>query len=136
ATTAELAAAADKSATYSGGMIGSVVHSGSNFEQQGSFDAQVQFGLTHYQVKAFNAQFDGAKFQGSAAKARNDVPFKVTGTAGYETRNDSHLKHLKANGYFFGHANTSGQPPPDIGGNFQISGNNYQAGGVFAGTED
>ena len=58
-TAAELAGAASKTAHYSGGLVGSVALPGQITEKLGSFDAQVRFGVSHYQVQNFNAAFDG-----------------------------------------------------------------------------
>ena len=135
ATAAQMAAAADKTATYSGGMLGAVVRSGQMTEHQGSFQSQVQFGLTHYQVNTFNATFDGMHFSGSGGRTGNAVPFGVTANSHYEALNESRLHTLSGQGYFFGSSET-GQPPPEMGGGFQITGDNYQAGGVFAGGRD
>ena len=135
ATAAQMAAAADKTATYSGGMIGGVVQSGGLIEQQGSFQSQVQFGLTHYQVNTFNASFDGMRFTGAGGRTANDVPFGVTATSHYEALNESRAHTMSGQGYFYG-SSAAGQPPPEMGGNFQITGDNYQAGGVFVGGRD
>ena len=135
ATAAQMAAAADKTATYSGGMIGGVVQSGQMIEQQGSFHSQVQFGLTHYQVNTFNASFDGMRFTGAGGRTANNVPFGVTATSHYEALNESRAHTMSGQGYFFG-SSAAGQPPPEMGGNFQITGDNYQAGGVFVGGRD
>ena len=135
ATAAQMAAAADKTATYSGGMIGGVVQSGGLIEQQGSFQSQVQFGLTHYQINTFNASFDGMRFTGAGGRTANDVPFGVTATSHYEALNESRAHTMSGQGYFYG-TSAAGQPPPEMGGNFQITGDNYQAGGVFVGGRD
>ena len=125
ATSAELAAAANKTASYSGGLIGGVIKAGSIIEKSGQFDARVRFGLSQYKVQAFNATFDGRNYRGSSGLTPNNVLFQVNGT--------SHDRALAARGYFFGTASTAGGVPPEMGGNFKVTGSGYSAGGVFAG---
>ena len=123
-TAAELAGAASKTARYSGGLVGSVALPGQITEKLGSFDAQVRFGVSHYQVQNFNAAFDGRSYLGSSASTRNDALFNAVATSGGRVMN--------AQGYFFGNP-APGTPPPEIGGHFQVTGGGYDAGGVFAG---
>ena len=123
-TAAELAGAASKTASYSGGLIGSVASSGLITEKLGHFDARVRFGVSHYQVQNFNAAFDGRSYLGSSASTRNDALFNAVATSGDRVMN--------AQGYFFGNP-ARGTPPPEIGGHFQVTGGSYDAGGVFAG---
>ncbi len=133
ATAAELAAAADKSATYSGAMLGGVLRAGSIVERRGSFDARVRFGTTHYQVKAFDASFDGRRFRGVSAPTGNAAPFNVKSTSASWAHDTEKTHTLRASGYFFGHGASAGDSPPEMGGHFRITGDRYQAGGVFAG---
>ncbi len=123
-TAAELAGAASKTARYSGGLVGSVALPGQITEKLGSFDAQVRFGVSHYQVQNFNAAFDGRSYLGSSASTRNDALFNAVATSGGRV--------MSAQGYFFG-TPAPGTPPPEIGGHFQVTGGGYDAGGVFAG---
>jgi hypothetical protein len=125
ATSAELAAAANKTASYSGGLIGGVIKAGSITEKTGQFDARVRFGLSQYKVQAFNATFDGRSYHGSSGLTSNNALFQVSGT--------SHDRAMAARGYFFGTASTAGGVPPGMGGNFQVTGSGYSAGGIFAG---
>ena len=125
ATSAELAAAANKTASYSGGLIGGVIKAGSIIEKSGQFDARVRFGLSQYQVQAFTATFDGRNYRGSSGLTSNNVLFQVNAT--------SHDRALAARGYFFGTAATAGGVPPEMGGQFQVTGSGYSAGGIFAG---
>ena len=126
ATSAELAAAANKTASYSGGLIGGVIKAGSITDKTGQFDARVRFGLRNYQVQAFHAAFDGRDYHGSSGQTPNNTLFQVTGAADDRT--------LEARGYFFGTAAPSaGEVPPEMGGQFRITGSDYSAGGVFAG---
>jgi hypothetical protein len=126
ATSAELAAAANKTASYSGGLIGGVIKAGSIADKTGQFDARVRFGLRNYQVQAFHAAFDGRDYHGASGQTPNNTLFQVTGAADDRT--------LEARGYFFGTAAPSaGEVPPEMGGQFRITGSDYSAGGVFAG---
>jgi len=126
ATAAELAGAASKTASYSGGLIGSVASSGLITEKLGHFDARVRFGVSHYQVQNFNAAFDGRSYLGSSASTRNDALFNAVATSGGRVMNTQ--------GYFFG-SPAPGTPPPEIGGHFQVTGGGYDAAGVFAGAQ-
>jgi len=133
ATAAQLAGAADKNATYSGAMVGGVLRAGSIIERRGSFDARVRFGTTHYQVNAFDASFDGRRFRGGSARTGNAAPFNVKSTSTSWVSDSKKTHTLRASGYFFGHGTSAGDPPPEMGGHFRITGDRYQAGGVFGG---
>ena len=126
ATASDLAEAAGKTATYSGGLVGAVAGAGILQEKTGSFDARVQFGVSAYQVKNFSADFDGSRYSGASGLTPNNMVFHVTGASGTRT--------LQAGGYFFGSA-TRGNAPPDIGGHFKVTGHDYHAAGVFAGSQ-
>ena len=126
ATASALSAAAGKTATYSGGLIGAVAGGGMLQEKTGSFDARVQFGVSAYQVQNFSADFDGSRYSGASGLTPNNTVFDVTGSSGTRT--------LQAGGYFFGSA-TRGNAPPDIGGHFEVTGHGYHAAGVFAGSQ-
>ena len=126
ATASDLAEAAGKTATYSGGLVGAVAGGGVLQEQTGSFDARVQFGVSAYQVQDFSADFDGSHYSGASGLTPNNTVFDVTGSSGTRT--------LQAGGYFFGNA-TRGNAPPDIGGHFKVTGHDYHAAGVFAGSK-
>ena len=126
ATASELSAAAGKTARYSGGLVGAVAGGGVLHEQTGSFDAHVQFGVSAYQVQTFNAEFDGSRYSGASGLTPNNTVFDVTGSSGART--------LQAGGYFFG-STTRGNAPPDIGGHFKVTGHDYHAAGVFAGSQ-
>ncbi len=126
ATASALSAAAGKTATYSGGLVGAVAGGGMLQEKTGSFDARVQFGVSAYQVQNFSADFDGSRYSGASGLTPNNTVFDVTGSSGTRT--------LQAGGYFFGSA-TRGNAPPDIGGHFEVTGHGYHAAGVFAGSQ-
>jgi len=132
ATAKNLAAAAGKTATYRGGMAGSVNQGGALTEQTGHFNARVDFGVSHYRVTDFNADFDRHRFSGSSAATPNSQPFGVTAGA-LSGRGTSGLT-LNASGYFGGTAATPGAPPPEMGGSFSITGGDYSANGVFVGS--
>ncbi len=132
ATAKDLAAAAGKTATYQGGMIGSVAESGALRERTGHFSSRVDFGVSHYRVTNFNADFDRHGFSGSSAATPNSQPFGVTAGALSGRGNVSDLT-LNASGYFAGTPATAGAPPPEMGGSFSITGGNYSANGVFVG---
>jgi len=126
ATASDLAEAAGKTATYSGGLVGAVAGAGILQEKTGSFDARVQFGVSAYQVQNFSADFDGSRYSGASGLTPNNTVFHVTGASGTRT--------LQAGGYFFG-GTTRGNAPPDIGGHFKVAGHDYHAAGVFAGSQ-
>ena len=123
-TQAELAAAASKTAQYSGGLFGNVSTAGHITEKLGHFDAKVRFGVSHYQIQHFNAAFDGRNYLGNSAITPNNAVFSAIGSSGE--------RQMNAQGYFFGNP-VRGAPPPEIGGHFQITGGGYDAGGIFAG---
>ena len=123
-TQAELAAAASKTAQYSGGLFGNVSTVGHITEKLGHFDAKVRFGVSHYQIQHFNAAFDGRNYLGNSAITPNNALFSAIGSSG--------KRQMSAQGYFFGNP-ARGTPPPEIGGHFQITGGGYDAGGIFAG---
>ena len=125
-TASEISAAAGKTASYAGGLVGAVATHGLIREATGGFDARVRFGVSQYQVQNFNASFDGRRYSGSSGLTANDTVFGVAAHSGSQTMN--------ANGYFFG-SPTRGSAPPEIGGHFEISGKDYRAGGVFAGAQ-
>jgi len=126
ATASELSAAAGKTATYSGGLVGTVAGAGILQETTGSFNARVKFGVSQYQVQNFSADFDGSRYSGASGFTPNNTVFDVTGSSGART--------LQAGGYFFG-STTRGNAPPNIGGHFKVTGHDYHAAGVFAGAQ-
>ncbi|MFL2561784.1 MAG: FecR domain-containing protein [Arenicellales bacterium] len=134
ATAKDLAAAAGKTATYQGGMIGSVAESGALREATGHFNSRVNFGVSQYQVTHFNANFDRNRFSGSSAATANNQPFGVTAGALSGRDSGSDLT-LNASGYFGGTPATPSAPPPEMGGSFSITGDNYSANGVFVGRQ-
>ena len=134
ATAKDLAAAAGKTATYQGGMIGSVAESGVLREKTGDFRSRVNFGISHYRVTNFNADFDRHQFSGSSAPTPNSQPFGVTAGA-LSARAGAASLTLNASGYFGGTPATPGAPPPEIGGSFSITGGSYSANGVFVGKQ-
>ncbi|MDP6854783.1 MAG: FecR domain-containing protein [Arenicellales bacterium] len=125
-TASELSAAAGKTASYSGGLVGAVATSGFIQEKTGSFDARVRFGVSQYQVQNFNAAFDGSRYTGTSGPTSNDTLFSVTGHSGAQV--------MRAGGYFFG-SPTRGKAPPEMGGHFEVTGDDYHAAGVFAGSQ-
>ena len=133
ASAAELAAAAGKTATYSGGMIGSVANHGALNEHVGKFNSRVEFGFSHYRVNAFNAQFDNQSFTGASGLTPNSQAFGVTASALASGRDSARDRVLQASGYFAGSPAATGSPPPEMGGSFNITGSDYAASGVFVG---
>ncbi len=125
-TAMQLSEAAGKTASYSGGLIGSVASSGLVKEVPGDFLAQVRFGTNHYQVQNFSAAFDGRRYTGSSGSTPNNALFGVAASSGPQTMN--------AQGYFFGNP-LPDSTPPEIGGHFKITSEDYHAAGVFAGTQ-
>ena len=130
---AELAAAAGKTATYSGGMIGSVANDGALNEHVGKFNSRVEFGFSHYRVNTFNAQFDNQRFTGASGLTPNSQAFGVTASALASGRDSARDRVLQASGYFAGSPAVTGSPPPEMGGSFSINGGSYSANGVFVG---
>ena len=126
ATASELSAAAGKTASYSGGLVGAVATGKFIQEMTGSFDARIRFGISEYQVQNFSANFDGGRYTGASGLTPNDTLFNVTGHSG--------AKAMSASGYFFG-SPTHGNTPPEIGGHFEVTGHDYHAAGVFAGSQ-
>ena len=126
ATASELSAAAGKTASYSGGLVGAVAAGKFIQETTGSFDARVRFGISEYQVQNFSANFDGGRYTGASGLTPNDTLFNVTG--------HSDAKAMSASGYFFG-SPAHGNTPPEIGGHFEVTGHDYHAAGVFAGSQ-
>ncbi len=126
ATASELSAAAGKTASYSGGLVGAVATGKLIQETTGSFDARVRFGISKYQVQNFSADFDGSHYTGASGLTPNDTLFSVTGHSG--------AKAMSASGYFFG-SPAHGNTPPEIGGHFEVTGHDYHAAGVFAGSQ-
>jgi len=126
ATVSELSAAAGKTASYSGGLVGAVAAGRLIQEKMGNFDARVRFGISEYQVQNFSANFDGSRYTGASGLTSNNTLFSVTGHSGART--------LQAGGYFFG-SPARGSAPPDIGGHFEVTGHDYHAAGVFAGSQ-
>ena len=132
ATAKNLAAAAGKTATYRGGMAGSVNQAGALTEKTGHFSSRVDFGISHYQVTNFDADFDRHQFSGSSGITPNSQPFGVT-AGSHSGRGTSGLT-LNASGYFGGNPSSPGAPPPEMGGSFSITGGDYSANGVFVGS--
>ena len=132
-TAKDLAGAAGKTATYQGGMIGSVANGGALSEKIGNFRSKVDFGVSHYQVTSFNAEFDQHRFSGNSAVTPNSQPFGMTAAA-LPGRGLTGLT-LNASGYFGGTPTTPGASPREIGGSFNITGSSYSASGVFVGSE-
>ena len=114
-------------------MIGSVAERGALKEKTGDFSSRVNFGVSHYQVTNFNADFDRHHFSGSSAPTPNSQPFGVT--AGAFSGRDAAGLTLNASGYFGGTPATPGAPPPEMGGSFSINGGSYSANGVFVGKQ-
>ena len=125
-TASELSAAAGKTASYSGGLVGAVATGKFIQETTGSFDARVRFGISKYQVQNFSSNFDGSRYTGASGLTPNDTLFNVTG--------HSDAKAMSASGYFFG-SPAHGNTPPEIGGHFEVTGHDYHAAGVFAGSQ-
>jgi len=122
-----LAAAAGQTARYSGNMVGAVNSVSQIREARGHFQADVAFSMKKYELTQFNASFDGRTFATRSMPTDHGSAFSI------ESASKAH--HLNAQGYFFG-SSAAGSPPPELGGNFSITGPGYGAAGVFAGTKD
>jgi hypothetical protein len=127
-TAAQISSAASKQAHYSGDLIGAVWDRGQKQIQQGIFDSQISFSASTYDVDAFSARFDGNSFWGATAAVNNSDEFEIQDTANGRVFN--------ASGYFFGSPRVYAAPPPELAGQFSITGKNYLAGGVFAGADE
>lgn len=128
ATTAVLAAAATKSATYTGNVIGTVLDTNGTAVKTGTFSSGVTFGSTTYDVTSFSLTFNGDTFNaGTATGTANASNFAITDTSSVGG------KTMFAQGYLFGTPGVANDPPPEMAGDFAISGTGYNAGGVFAG---
>ena len=86
----------------------------------------MRFGIDAYQVETFNADFNGRRYSGNSVLTSNDKFFSLTG--------HSDAKTMSASGYFFG-SPAHGNPPPNLGGHFEVTGPNYYASGVFGGSQ-
>lgn len=128
ATTAVLAAAATKSATYNGNVIGTVLDTNGTAVKTGTFSSAVTFGSTTYDVTSFSLTFNGDTFNaGTATGTANASNFAITDTSSVAG------KTMFAQGYLFGTPGVTNDPPPEMAGDFAVTGTGYQAGGVFAG---
>ncbi|HCF72201.1 MAG TPA: hypothetical protein DES72_00480, partial [Gammaproteobacteria bacterium] len=125
ATSAHLSAAATKQARYSGDLLGMVWDGTQARATQGDFRSTVSFGVANYSVDAFSATFDGGQYSSAARGVKNGSAFRLHDAASG--------RNFTAKGNLFGHPQAVGQPPPEMAGQFSITGNNYQAGGVFGG---
>ena len=125
-TAAQISSAASKQAHYSGDLIGAVWDRGQKQIQHGNFNSQISFSASTYDVDAFSATFDGNSFWGVTAAVSNSDEFEIQDTANGRVFN--------ASGYFFGNPRVYAAPPPELAGQFSITGKKYLAGGVFAGT--
>ena len=125
ATSAQLSAAATKRAYYAGDLLGMVSDGAPVRATQGDFKSTVSFGVANYSVDAFSANFDGRQYSSTALGVKNGNPFRL--------HNAASGRAFTANGNLFGNPRAVGQPPPEMAGQFAITGRNYQAGGIFGG---
>jgi hypothetical protein len=127
-TTANLSAAVGKKASYAGDVFGLATNlREKNRLVKGTFNANVAFNRHSYKVNKFEFDLDGAnfKYQNYVKTTENKDNFDIKVQTG--------TRRLLANGYFIGKKTASGIPPLGIGGDFVVTGKNYNAGGVFVG---
>jgi hypothetical protein len=107
-------------ATYKGHMVGNVVDGNKNYVGAGNFSLGFNFGS---RSGAFNGNFDGKGLTGNVNAPSGGPQFSggLNGPAGYTG---------SLNGAFFSGPSS---PVQGVGGNFNVLGPNYKAGGTFAG---
>src|SRR5581483_4191816 len=113
-------------ATYNGMMWGNVNNNGKSYIQAGTYQNVWSFGNRSGVV---TATFDGTTFGGGVTANTVMTGGATVGTNG--TAITSGNKSLTLNGAFF--SGGAGNPDAGQAGSFSITGNNYKAGGVFAG---
>ena len=111
------------SGTYSGNVVGSIIDSSLTEVKTGTFAASVTLAgaASNFSLTSFN--FDGESFSGSNGFDATSSYYSISAASGGKT--------LAFRGAFFG---TDGANiPPEVGGDFKITGTGYVAAGVFAG---
>ena len=112
------------SGTYSGNVIGSIINNNETQVKTGTFAASVTLAGASSTISLTDLTFDGVSFTGGSAFDATASYFAVSTAA-------PGGRALEMRGAFFG---TDGANiPPEIGGDFKITGTLYTAGGVFAG---
>ena len=119
-------AASNGTAAYAGHIVGNVKNGANYYVSTGRFTQQYNFGTD---TGAFNVtNFDGADYSGAiaASSLRND--FQGANIQGGSNRT------MNLRGSFFkSPSQGSGAIPAYVGGDFNVTGNDYKAGGTFAG---
>ena len=113
-------------AAYAGHIVGNVKNGANYYVSAGRFTQQYDFAAD---TGAFNVtNFDGADYSGAiaASSLRND--FQGANIQGGSNRT------MNLRGSFFkSPSQGSGAIPAYVGGDFNVTGNDYKAGGTFAG---
>ena len=113
-------------AAYAGHIVGNVKNGANYYVSAGRFTQQYNFGTD---TGAFNVtNFDGAAYSGAvtASSLRND--FQGTNVQGSSNR----VMNLRGS-FFKSPSQGAGAIPAYVGGDFNVTGNGYKAGGTFAG---
>ena len=113
-------------AAYAGHIVGNVKNGANYYVSAGRFTQQYNFATD---TGAFNVtNFDGADYSGSvsASNLRND--FQGANIQGSSNR----VMNLRGS-FFKSPAQGSGAIPAYVGGDFNVTGDGYKAGGTFAG---
>jgi hypothetical protein len=121
---------ASGTATYTGNVIGTVINSGATALKTGTFSAQIAFSPGSADVTLNSFAFDGSTFTGSGSV---DTTFTTSSTNAFSITDTGSVpgKTLDLQGAVFGADGTN--PPPELGGDFRITGTGYRAAGVFGG---
>ena len=113
-------------AAYAGHIVGNVKNGANYYVSAGRFTQQYNFGTDTGAFAVTN--FDGANYSGAiaASSLRND--FQGAGIQGSSNRT------MNLRGSFFkSPSQGAGAIPAYVGGDFNVTGNGYKAGGTFAG---
>ena len=115
-------------ASYSGHIVANVRNNGKEYMAGGSFNNTVNFGTRNIST---TASLDGASFAGNLTVNEADRRNFAGSMAGTTTGSYPQNRTMEMIGSFFkGPTNKVGE----MGGSVQVTGTNYMAGGIFAGT--
>ena len=113
-------------AAYAGHIVGNVKNGANYYISAGRFTQQYNFATDSGTFSVTN--FDGADYSGavSASNLRNDF-------AGANIQGDSNRAMNLRGSFFKTPSQGTGAIPTYVGGDFNVTGNGYKAGGTFAG---
>ncbi|WP_193179715.1 FecR domain-containing protein [Nisaea sediminum] len=126
-TVGTLSGVTSGSATYTGNVIGTVIENGATALKTGTFSTGISFSGSTATVTLNSLGFDGNTFNTATTTFNNS---SVNGFAMTDTSSVAG-KTLDMRGALFGTDGTN--PPPELGGDFRITGTGYNAAGVFGG---